>query len=39
MPHVQKLDIFFSFLIVQIYSNGYIDCNNNVEFDYAKVQL
>ena len=34
----QKFDIF-SFLIVHLYSNGYIDCKYNINFDYAKAQL
>ena len=38
MPKGQKFDIF-SFLIVQLYSNGYIDCKNTFNFDYAKGQL
>ena len=30
---------YFSFLIVQIYGNFYINCKNIVKFDYVKCQL
>ena len=39
MPQGQKVDFFYFILIVQIYSNGYKNCKNNVKLDYAKDQL